>query len=142
MPKTMTISCFNTRNFIFQTCHAQSYLNAVHHQLTYKEDDETSLAARMEDHSPEHNILACHLPSIAEEEDDDTEEHFPTISLDDDIWTEEQVPERHLCIHENHNMTCALTPAHTGAGVYITFPDVIVSTGNDDLPSLEDILGL
>ena len=54
----------------------------------------------MEDHSPEDDILAHCLPSIAEEEDDDIEEHFPTISLDDDIWMEEPVPERHLCIHK------------------------------------------
>ena len=29
----------------------------------------------MEDHSPEHDVLAHHLPSIAEEEDYDMEEH-------------------------------------------------------------------
>ena len=103
MPRTMTISCFNTRKFNFQSCHSQStpspgYLNAVHHQLSYNKDDETSLASRMEEHLPECDILAPHLPSIAKEVHDDTEEHFPTISLDDNIWTKEPVPERHLPI--------------------------------------------
>ena len=42
----------------------------------------------MEDHPPEDDILACHLPGIAEEEDDDTEKHFQTISLDDNVWME------------------------------------------------------
>ena len=28
------------------------------------------------------------------------EEGFPTAPLDDDIWLEEPVPVRHLCIHE------------------------------------------
>ena len=28
------------------------------------------------------------------------EDHFPTAPLDDDIWLENPVPDRHLCIHE------------------------------------------
>ena len=55
----------------------------------------------MEDHSPEEDTLAHHLPSIAQDYKDDAEEHFPTASLDDNVWMEEPVPERHLCIHEN-----------------------------------------
>ena len=112
----------------------------------------------MEDHPPKDNILACCLPSIAEEEDDDTEEHFPTISLDGNIWMEEPVPERHLSIHENsqHDLCpypCpySLNPLHISqeeAPQYIDlsnifkFPDVIVSASDDDVPSLEDILRL
>ena len=46
----------------------------------------------MEDHSPEDDILASHLPSIAEEDEDDAEEHFPTVSLNDNVWIEEPVP--------------------------------------------------
>ena len=95
------------------------YLHAVHQWLTDKEDNESSLDPRIEDHSPKDDILAHHLPSIAEEEDNDTEEHFPTVSLDDDFWMEEPVPERHLWIHENsqHNLCpylCAysLNPLH------------------------------
>ena len=83
-------------------------LNTVHHCLTYQEDEESSLDPRMEDHSPEDDILACHLPSITEEHEDDTEEHFLTVSLDDNIWMEEPDPERHLCIHENTQ--CDLCP--------------------------------
>ena len=52
----------------------------------------------MENHSPEDDILAHHIPSKAEKEDDDMEEHFPTISLDDNVWMEEPILERHLCI--------------------------------------------
>ena len=57
----------------------------------------------MEDHSPEEDTLAHHLPSIAEDDEDDAEHfpHIPTASLDDDVWMEEPVPEWHLCIHEN-----------------------------------------
>ena len=55
----------------------------------------------MEDHSPEDDTLAHHLPSIAEEDKDDPEEHFPTGSLGNNVWMEEPVPDRHVCIHEN-----------------------------------------
>ena len=128
------------------------------YQLTYKEEDESSLAPRMEDHSPEHYILTHHLSSIAEEEDNDTEEHFPRISLDDDIWTEEPVPERHQCIHEKpQNDLCpypclySLNPLHLtqedtvqyiDLNTIFEFPDIIVSTSDDDVPSLKDILRL
>ena len=43
--------------------------------------------------------MACHLTS-ADEEDDD-EEHFPTAPLNDDVWMDIPVPDRHLCIHED-----------------------------------------
>ena len=107
----------------------------------------------MEDHSPEDDILAHHLPSIAEEEDDDIE-----VSLNDNFLMEEPVPERHLCIHENlqHDLCpypCpfSLNPLHLtqeDAPQYIDlndifkFPDVIVSASNDNVPSLEYILRL
>ena len=55
----------------------------------------------MRDHLPENDILVHCLPGIAEEDEDDAKEHFPTVSLDDNVWMEEPVPERHLCIHEN-----------------------------------------
>ena len=112
----------------------------------------------METHSSENNVLAHHLPSIAEEEDNDTEEHFPTISLDANFWMEEPVPVRQLCIHENsqHDLCpypCPynLNPLHlTQEDVlqYIDLNDIfeflefIVSASDDDAPSLEDIFGL
>ena len=67
-------------------------LTTVHCYLTFEEDEESSLSRdkvhpRMEHHSPGENTMACHLTSIAEEdkEEEDTEEHFPTASLDDDV---------------------------------------------------------
>ena len=76
-----------------------SYPHAVHYWLTYEEDDTSSLT--LENYSSGDDILACHLPSIAEEEDNDMKAHVPTVSLDDDFWMEEHVPERHMCIHQN-----------------------------------------
>ena len=128
------------------------YLQTVCHQLTYKEDNESP-----PDHSPGDDILAHWLPSIGEEEDDDIGEHFLTVSLDDDVWMEEPVPERHLCIHENsQHYLCPYLCPYSLNPLYLTqeeapqyidlsdifkFPDV-VSASDDDIPNLEDIHGL
>ena len=112
----------------------------------------------MEDHAPEDNILAHPLPSIVEKDNDDTEQHCLTVSLEDNFWMEDLVPERHLCIHENsqHDLCPYPCPyslnllhlAEEDAPQYIDlsdifeFLDVIVSASNDDVASLEDILGL
>ena len=55
----------------------------------------------MEHHSPDKHTMDCHLTSMEEEdeEEEDIEEHFPTASLNDDVWMEEPVPDRHVCIH-------------------------------------------
>ena len=39
--------------------------------------------------------------ATAKEEDD-----FPTAPLDDDIWLEDPVPDRHLCIHKQLQPHC------------------------------------
>ena len=39
----------------------------------------------------------------------DEEEDFPTVPLDDDHWTTEEIPDRHLCIHE-HSVPHSLCP--------------------------------
>ena len=77
------------------------------HHVTFEEDDESSLGrdklhTRMEHHSPEEHQIAHHLTSIEEdEEEEDAEEHFPTAPLNDDVWMEEPLLDRHLCIHEH-----------------------------------------
>ena len=77
------------------------------------------------------------------------EEHFPTVSLDDNSWMEDPVPESHLFIHKNSQYS--LNPLHLpqeDTQYYIDlndifeFPNVIVSASDEDVPSLEDILGL
>ena len=110
----------------------------------------------MENHSPEDDILADHLPSMAEEEDDGMEEHFPAVSLDDDFGWKIQF-QRGTCAFMNmHNMLCAFIPGPYDFNQVhpiqedvedmdlidiFDFPDVIVSA-DDDMPSLEDILKL
>ena len=40
---------------------------------------------------------------------DEEEEDFQTVPLDDDHWTTEEIPDRHLCIHE-HSILHLLCP--------------------------------
>ena len=80
-----------------------SNLNTVCCHLAFDNDDSSStdtgpLPDRTEHSSPAEHQMACHLTSA---EDKEVEEHFPTAALDDDIWMEELVPDRHLCIHEH-----------------------------------------
>ena len=134
------------------------FLNTVHCCLIYEEDEESSLDPRMEDHSPRDKILAWCLPNIAEEDKDDAEEHFPTVSLDANVWMEELVPERHLYIHENsqHNLcpypcpyclnslhlTQEDAPQYIDLNNTFEFPGVVATASDEDVPGLDDILRL
>ena len=138
----MTISCFHAKKFIFQSCHSRStpfslVTHAVHCQLTYEEDN------TIDNHSSEDDILAHHLPSITEE-DNGIEEHFPTISLDDDFWID-------LCIHEDAQHDFCTYPCpydlnqlhltqedvqYIDLSDILDFPDVMLPA-DDDMPSLE-----
>ena len=136
----------------------------VHCHLTFEEDDDSSidsntLHARTEHHSPLEHPMAHHLTS-ADEEEDIEEEHFTTAPLNDDVWMEEQVPDRHLCIHEHsqHNLcpypcpysfdqvhlspNYASTPQYMDLSDIFDFPDMITTASNEDIPNLEDILKL
>ena len=140
-------------------------LTTVHHHLAFKEDEESSLNRdtlhpRMEHYSPDKNTTACNLPSIEEEdeEEEDAEEHFPTPSLDDNVWMEEPVPDRHLCTHEDSqqdlcpypclysldqlHLTLDYTPQYMDLSNVFDLPDVITIVSNEDIPNLEDILQL
>ena len=59
----------------------------------------------MEHYSPEEHPMAHHLTSAdvkeKDEKEEDNEEHLLTAPLNDYVWMEELVPDRHLCIHEH-----------------------------------------
>ena len=91
----------------------------------------------MEQSSLTEHPMACHLHRADEEED--KEECFPTAPLDDDVWMEEPVPDRHLCIHEHsqHNLCpyhCPysldqlhLTPEYTPTPQYMDLNNILTS---------------
>ena len=59
--------------------------------------------------------MVCHLTDdYFQDVPSEEEEHFPTAQLDDDVWMDEPVPDRYLCIHEQsqpHDL-CSY-PCHT-----------------------------
>ena len=91
------------------------------------------------------------------------EENFSTAPLDDDIWLEDAVPDRPLCIHEqtqaHYQCSCPcqysldlphLAPEDAPAPYYeimdlsdiSDFQDVMTTTSEEDIPDLGDIFGL
>ena len=99
--------------------------------------------------------------------DDTTKTCFPTAQLDDDIWSEDQIPDRHLCINDtsqlNHlcqypcpyanlNFTKNLPPslimeaAQFGYDIMdfmdADLEDIMSTTSDKDIPNLEDISAL
>ena len=131
---------------------------AIWHLKTFEDDsyiDNNTLHARTEHHSLVEYLITHHLTSADEEE-----EHFPTAPLNDDVWMEEPVPDRHLYIHEHsqHDLCpypCPsslnqlhLTPDYTPTPQYMdlsdifNFPDVITTASNNDIPNQEDVLKL
>ena len=95
--------------------------------------------------SSKHNLEAnIHL----EEEE---EEDFQTVSLDDEHWTTEEIPDRPLCIHD-HLLPHRLCPYQCPYANYQTpsnykttdlsdiseFEDLMTTSSDEDIPALED----
>ena len=86
-------------------------------------------------------------------EEDDGEEDFQTVTLDDDHWTTEEIPDRHLCIHKNlipHSLCPYPSPYmdYTSISYHGTldlsdiseFKD-LMTTFSDYIPALDDEIG-
>ena len=81
----------------------------------------------------------------------DEEEDFETVLLDDDHWTTEEIPDRHLCIHK-HSVPHLLCPYPCPYMVYTStlyhntldlsdiseFEDLMTTSSDEDIPALED----
>ena len=138
-------------------------LKTVHCHLMFDEDDNSlidsnPLNGSMEWSSLTEHPMAHHITGADKEEE---VEHFPTASLSDDVWMEEPVPDRHLCIHEHSQLhdlcpyACQysldqphLVPEYTPTPQYMDvsdifdFPDVMTTSSNEDIPNLEGVLEL
>ena len=85
-------------------------------------------------------------------EEEEQEENFPTVPLDDEHCNMEEIPDRHLCIYE-HSLPHGLCPYHCPYLDYQTssyydtldlsdiseFEDLMTTSSNKDIPVLEDI---
>ena len=83
--------------------------------------------------------------------EEDEEEDFQTVSLDDEHWMTEEIPDRPLCIHE-HSLPHGLCPYPCPYGDYQTppyfetmdlsdiskFEDLMTTSSDEDIPVLKD----
>ena len=147
-------------------CHIRDLqLRPVCRKLTYSssDDDDTTedrvpspySASQVQNHthdpwalSSKHTLHA----SVHLEEEEDEEEDFQTISLDDEHWTTEEIPDRPLCIHEHllpHGLCLYPCPyLHYQASSYCDymdlsdiseFEDLMTTSSDEDVPALDDI---
>ena len=87
-------------------------------------------------------------------EEDEEEEDFQTVTLDDDHWTTEEIPDRHLCIHK-HSIPHSLCPYpcpymdYTSTSYHDTldlsdiseFKDLMTTSSDEDIPALDGEIG-
>ena len=87
-----------------------------------------------------------------EEEEEEEEENFQTGPINDEHWDMEEIPDRHLCIHE-HSLPHGLCPYlypysdYQASSYYDTldlsdiseFEDLMTTSSNEDIPVLNDI---
>ena len=134
----------------------------VHRHLTYSSsvDDDTptdEIPSPDSTQPVQYHIDALQQPSskytfnayvILEEEEED----FQTVSLDDEHWDMEEIPDRHLCIHEHslpHGLCPYLCPYldYQTSSYYDTlnlgdiseFEDLMTTSSDEDVPTLDDI---
>ena len=84
------------------------------------------------------------------------EEDFQTVTLDDNHWITDPVPDGHLCIHE-HSQPHSLCPYPFPCSTDSTpvsyqdtldlsdiskFEDVMTTSSDKDIPALDDVIGL
>ena len=90
--------------------------------------------------------------SITLDKEENMEEDFQTVHLEDEHWNTEEIPDRHLCIHE-HSLPHGLCPYpcpyvnYQILSYYYTldlsdisdFEDLMTTSSDEDIPPLEDI---
>ena len=76
-------------------------------------------------------LSKCALPTCDDLDGEEEEEDFQTVSLEDDHWTVEEIPDRHLCIHE-HSLPHELCPYPCSYLDYTT-------SSNEDIPALDKV---
>ena len=119
----------------------------------------------------QHHVNHHHMSAPSTDQffmDGTTKENFPTAPLDDDIWSEDQIPDRHLFIHDtsqpthlyhyscpyvnlNFEMDLPWSPtlgaAEYGHGIMdlsnvsVDMEDIMTTTSDEDISDLEDISG-
>ena len=124
---------------------SQSHLRPVCRWLTYSSSDDIDTS---EEEAPSASRATPDAQVHLEEEE---EEDFQTVPLDDEHWTTEEVPDRTLCIHE-HALLHGLCPYPYQCANYLllsyvdtidlsdisAFEDIMITSSDEDMPALED----
>ena len=126
--------------------------------------DSSPLHGRAKKSSPvQQHMVYHHTDGSFQDATNEDEEDFPTAPLNDDVWLEEPVTVRHLCMHEQSQLhflcsySCPYsldlpppTPEDTPVSYYKTmdlnnisdFQDVMTTTSNEDIHDPDDVFGL
>ena len=142
---------------------SQSYHKPVQCQLTFSSSDDEDTST-VNNPSPS-SIVPLQKPvdflqqphtkcalTICDDLDNEEEEDFQTVSLEDDHWTMEEIPDRQLCIHE-HSVPHELCPYpclyldYASSSYYDTldlsdiseFEDMMTTSSYEDIPALDNI---
>ena len=99
------------------------------------------------------NCTPDSTPVCSDSSDEDEEEDFQTVPLDDEHWTSEETPERTLCIHE-HGLLHGLCQYPCPYMNYDTisymdsldlsdisdYEDYMVTSSDEEIPGMEEVL--
>ena len=102
---------------------------------------------------PQQPHSKCTLTICDDLDDDEGEEDFQTVSLEDDHWITEEIPDSHLCIQE-HSTPHLLSPypcpyMDYTSSLYNTldlgdiseFEDLVTTSSDEDFPALDEDIG-
>ena len=141
---------------------SQSHCTPVRYQLTFSlSDDEDTFTVDSPSPSsiaPLQNPVAflqqppskCTLPICDDLDDEEEEEDFQAVSLEDDHWSMEEILDRHLCIHEHslpHELCPYLCPHLDYTSYYnildlsdiSVFEDLMTTSSDEDFPALDKV---
>ena len=101
------------------------------------------------------NAPAKSVYTLYDDLEEGKEQDFQMVTLDNDHWIIDPVPDRCLCIHEHlqpHTLCCYPCPYtdYTSASYQDTldlsdisdFKDMMTTSSDEDIPALDDVIGL
>ena len=150
MPRTHHVSSIKHASFNPDPVTPQNTLQApptpVHRQLLFSSsDDNNTLGVTPSTPRSTSENIQVNL------EDDEEEEYFQMVPLNDDHWISKEIPDRTLCIHEHvllHGLWLYPCPyASYQTPLYVNsldlsdisdFKDIMIISSNEDIPALED----
>ena len=148
-------------HLVFSSCDDESPVRTSDPHLWHSTTSDSSPThGRAEPPLPaQHHMNHQHTSTSSTDNFFHAAEDFPTAPLDDAIWLEDPVPDRHLCIHEqsqlNYPCPYRLDLPHSSPGD-VTAPyyemmdlsdisdiqDVMTTTSDEDIPDLRDSFGM